>query len=106
MSDLFKKEDFLTKDAKADSTFSNSYKNMTDEVDRVASEPVTIWSALTKGIYGKIFGDPDHLKEKQDNRDKYKSAAAFNKVQKIFEPEPDDSMTNEDIMNHTDRNFK
>lgn len=106
MSDLFKREDYLTKDAKADAVFTESYTDMTDEVDRVASEPVTIWSALTKWIYGKIFGDPDHLKEKQDSKDKYRSAAAFKKVQTIFKPEASDSMTNEEIMNHTKRNFK
>ncbi|MBK6607413.1 MAG: hypothetical protein IPL26_06580 [Leptospiraceae bacterium] len=106
MSELFKKEDFLTKDAKADDVFRKSYRGMTDEIDRVASEPVTIWAALTKWVYGKIFGDSDHLKEKQDSRDKYRSAAAFGKVQRIFHPEPSDSMTNEEIMDHTQRNFK
>jgi hypothetical protein len=79
---------------------------MTSEVERVANEEVTIWARLTSWIYSKIFHDATHKKEKQSMEEKYISAKAFTKVQNVFKPVADDSMTNEDIMNHAQKKFK
>lgn len=68
MSELFKKEDYLTDKEKASQVFSEAYRGMTNEIDRVASEEVTIWGLLTSWIYEKIFGKADHVKETRHNR--------------------------------------
>lgn len=99
---LFPEKDVKTLQQIADEEFTKSYKGMTHEIDRVASEEVTIWGALTTWIYEKIFKNPFKLKEKQ----KLISADAFQKVEKIFSKEPNDSMTNRQIMDPTEKKFR
>lgn len=107
MSDwLFPKKDFKTLEEIAEEEFTKSYKGMTHEIDRVASEEVTIWGALATWIYEKIFHNPFKLKEKQNDTEKLILANAFQKVEKIFSKEPSDSMTNIQIMEHTEKKFK
>lgn len=106
MSELFETEKYITKKEAASRAFSDSFTNMTDEIERVSSEKVKIWSLLVTWIYEKIFGKADHLKEKQSSMELYKSAEAFDKMETIFKPEPSNSMNNEEIMNHARENFE
>jgi hypothetical protein len=104
--ELFRTEDYLTKEAKADALFTESYNGMTREIDRVSYEKVTIFGKLVSWIYFKIFGDSEHVKEEQDISDMARSSKAFKKVEQIFKSEQSDSMSNEDVMNYTTRKFK
>lgn len=106
MSRLFETENYITAKEKASREFSESFTKMTDEIERVSSEKVTIWGLLVTWIYDKIFGRADHIKEKQSTMDLYRSAEAFDKVESIFRPEPSRSMNNEQIMHHTKENFE
>ncbi len=103
---LFPEKEVKTLEQIADKEFTKSYKGMTQEIDRVASEEVTIWGALATWIYEKIFNNPFKLKEKQNEKEKLISADAFQKVEKIFSKEPNDSMTNSQIMEHTEKKFR
>ena len=103
---LFPEKDVKTLEQIADEEFTKSYKGMTQEIDRVASEKVTIWGALVTWIYEKIFNNPFKIKEKQNKKEKLISADAFQKVEKIFSKEPNDSMTNSQIMEHTEKKFR
>ncbi|MEM7181203.1 MAG: hypothetical protein AAF518_09840 [Spirochaetota bacterium] len=105
LGELFKREDYIKKEHKADYAFSKSYRNMTDEVERVTKEEVTIWWKLASFIYWKIFKNPKHVKAKQDNFDKFRSAKAFRKIKGIFQPIESNSMDNQQIMDHTKDNF-
>ena len=106
MSGLFDTEKYLSAKERASREFSESFTKMTDEIDRVSSEKVTIWGLLVTWIYDKIFGRADHIKEKQSAMELYRSSEAFGKVESIFRPEPSRSMSNEQIMNHTKENFE
>ena len=104
--ELFRRKDYLTKEGRADVAFSEAYRGMTDEIERVSREEVTIWARLTSWIYSIIFRDAGHVKELQDSEEKHISAKAFKKMKNIFEPVEDDSFDNEGIMNHAQRKFK
>ena len=106
MSELFKREDYLSDKEKASQVFTESFRNMTDEVDRVASEEVTMWGLFVSWIYEKIFGNEDHVKEKQSTIDMHRSAKAFKKIEEIFETEPSNSMNNNQILDHAEKKFK
>ena len=103
--ELFHREDYLKKSSKADYVFFYLYTKMTDEIERVANEEVTIWSRLVSWIYWKVFKNPSHTKIKQDDADKYRSAKAFHRVKTVFEPVKSESMDNGQIMEHTQRNY-
>ena len=55
MSELFKREDYLSDKEKASQVFTESFRNMTDEVDRVASEEVTMWGFTKKFLEMRIM---------------------------------------------------
>ena len=105
MSRLFETEKYISAKEKASREFSESFSKMTDEIQRVSSEKVTVWGLLVTWIYEKIFGKADHLKEKQSTMELYKSSEAFGRVESAFRPEPSNSMNNEQIMNHTKEKF-
>lgn len=90
---------------KANQKFTESYKGMTNEVNRVSKEKVTIWARLTSWIYSIIHRDPRRVKDLQNNEEKYKSAQAFDAVQRIFSKEKSQSMDNQQIMFHTQKRF-
>ena len=52
MSELFKREDYLSDKEKASQVFTESFRNMTDEVDRVASEEVFDPGFVRRGCSG------------------------------------------------------
>jgi hypothetical protein len=107
MSSLFDNDKNVSKEAVASQEFATAYRKMTDEVNRVANEPVTIWARLTTWIYEKIFGDssirknPTSEKQKQmTHRQMYDAADAFDDMANHFNPVETDSLDNEQILNH------
>jgi hypothetical protein len=106
MSELFNKDDHLTANGKADQEFSKAYQGMKSEIHRVSYERVTIMKRLLAWIYGLIHRDPNLVKAKQKEIEKYRSAKAFCKVKSLFKPEPSNSMSNADVLAHTRRNFQ
>jgi hypothetical protein len=105
MGGLFSKNVDLQNDELANSTFTTSHKGMTDEINRVASEPVTVWGKITSWIYNSIFGDPRHIKEFQTIEEKYRSSEAFDKLRNRMAKKSDNSLSNDQIMNVTRKTF-
>ncbi|MBP6740047.1 MAG: hypothetical protein KA146_08640 [Leptospiraceae bacterium] len=100
--DLFDKDKFVKKEHKADYQFTESYNGMTDQINRVANEPVTIWGKITSWIYFKIFGTVDISKDGENGKamndfQKYQSSDAFDKVGNHFKKFSDDSLTQDEI---------
>ncbi|MEM7180566.1 MAG: hypothetical protein AAF518_06620 [Spirochaetota bacterium] len=89
----------------ADKAFSKSYRNMTDQLDRVSGKTFSLWSKFTMWIYSVIFGNKYHLKSKQNEYDKYRSAESFDKITEIFYTEKDNSMTEEQVFSHSKKRF-
>ncbi|MCB1158569.1 MAG: hypothetical protein H7A25_10050 [Leptospiraceae bacterium] len=104
--DLFRREDYLKKDAKADYLFSKSYNDMSCEISRVANEEITIWTRIVSWIYSVIHRDPRKFKKFQNTEEKFKSARAFNKMSDSLKTVPDHTMDNHQIMEHTKREIK
>lgn len=92
--------------SEADVYFKESYKDMYAEIDRVSGKQFKLWNKFTMWIYSVIFGDKYHLKHKQDDYEKFQSGDAFNEVQEIFSPEPDNSMSEEDIFKNSKKKFR
>ncbi|MBK8396804.1 MAG: hypothetical protein IPL26_16435 [Leptospiraceae bacterium] len=49
--DLFDKDKYVKKEHRADYQITESYNGMTNQINRVANEPVTIWGKITSWIY-------------------------------------------------------
>ncbi|HMV76362.1 MAG TPA: hypothetical protein PL048_00105 [Leptospiraceae bacterium] len=90
----------------ADQKFSIAYQEMNFEIDRVTGKKFHLWNKFTMWIYSVIFGDKYHLKSKQTEYEKLESVSAFEEIKEIFEPEKEDSMTEEEIFSHSRRKFR
>jgi hypothetical protein len=111
--DLFSKKQFVRKEFEdeiqkehAREKFSESYSNMTDEIDRVSGKKFSLWNKLTMWIYEKVFGPRYNLVESQNTEELKESSRAFKKVSGMFQRKQDDSMEGEEIFPYVKKNFE
>ncbi len=67
MGNLFDNQDKATQESYASQAFTESFKGMTGEINRVANEEVTVWSKIVMWIYNAIFGDANKLKSQTNS---------------------------------------
>ncbi|MBP6738384.1 MAG: hypothetical protein KA146_00265 [Leptospiraceae bacterium] len=110
--DLFPKKQFVKKGfeeeikkEQAREKFSESYTNMTDQINRVSGKKFSLWNKLTMWIYEKIFGPSYNFVESQELDELKESSKAFDKVSGMFQKKEDDSMDGEEVFPYVKKNF-
>ncbi|MBK8396707.1 MAG: hypothetical protein IPL26_15915 [Leptospiraceae bacterium] len=113
-SDLFKKEDNLTEEEIADRNFAKSYKKMESEVNRTSVHKFTLWGALTNFIYRILFGtdriakyeNPKEGKVGMTTNQMKKLSSAFESVSDELNKYSDNSLTEKQIFQKTEKSLK
>lgn len=109
---LFEKEEYVLKGKETDikkqivnEEFRTTYRDMTNEVNRVSIEKFTLYDQLCIWVYKKVHGPTFSLKQEQTIKELIRSTNGFKKVISIFKPLPDKSINQEEVIPYIQKRF-